>query len=108
MKGDLSQWEFVNPTLRKILLQAEKAAGFEFTMTSLYRPGDKGVHGTIPLRGIDVRVRLPAVGEAIADYINARWQYDSERPAMRCAVLHGMGANLHLHVQVHPRTQGWP
>ncbi|MBL4838402.1 MAG: hypothetical protein JKY34_12580 [Kordiimonadaceae bacterium] len=104
MKIDIAQLAFIDPTLRDILLQAEKATGFEFTITSLYRIGDKGVHGTLPLRGADLRVRLPAAGEVMADYINARWQYDSERPAMRCAVLHGMGANLHLHVQVHPRT----
>ena len=108
MRIDIAQLAFIAPTLRDILLQTEKATGFEFTITSLYRIGDKGVHGALPLRGTDLRMRLRSAGSDIAAYINNRWQYDSERPAMRCAVLHGMGANLHLHVQVHPRSRVRP
>lgn len=74
-------------------------------VTSAYRPGDSGVHGTIPLRGLDLRCRDIALGQLVSKRVNERWQYDPERPDMECCIAHGEGMNLHLHIQVHPRTQ---
>lgn len=102
MRIDIDQLDFVDGDLKKIVTGLEKATGMELTVTSLYRPGDSGVHGQIPLRGIDVRVRDQAIGEVLAKVVNTAWVYDPTRPEMCCAVLHG--PVLHLHLQTHPRT----
>lgn len=104
MKIDLAQLQFINPLLREIVLHAEKTAGMELTVTSLYRQHDSGVHGVIPLRGIDIRCRDARAGQALADKINKLWEYDPTRPEMEVCIVHGEGANLHMHFQVHPRT----
>lgn len=104
MKIDIQQLEFIDKKLRLILVELEGFTGVEFTITSLYRIGDNGVHGTLPLRGTDLRMRLPAVGLELEDFINNTWEYDPERSEKKCAMLHGKGSNLHLHIQVHPNT----
>ena len=48
MRIDVSQLEFIDKNLRLILLDIEKSTGVEFTITSLYRIGDVGVHGSLP------------------------------------------------------------
>jgi len=105
MNIDIAQLEFIDQDLRNILVCLESETGIVFTITSLYRIDDAGVHGTLPLRGADLRMRNAAVGDRIAQLINAKWQYDRRRPELTCAVLHGEGSNLHLHIQVHPRTK---
>ena len=105
MRIDTDQLEFIDGKLRKILSWVEDTTGLEFTITSLYRIGDKGVHGSLPLRGTDLRCRNMQVGTMVESLINSHWQYDSSRPTMKCAVLHGSGSNLHIHVQVHPKTE---
>jgi len=104
MKIDIAQLEFVHIKLRNLLVWTELQTGFEFTGTSLFRMNDKGVHGTLPLRGTDYRMRNKHVGEAIAKMINDVWKYDSKRPEKVCAYLHGKGSNMHLHLQIHPNT----
>ena len=99
------QLEFIEPELRQILQFVEEEVGMEPIITSLFRIGDKGVHGVLPLRGADVRVRFLNVGEDIAHLVNKTWEYDHTRPSMECAIIHGEGANLHLHLQVHPKTR---
>lgn len=74
------------------------------TVTSFYREGDKGVHGTLPCRGIDVRCRDGAIGRAYAKVINNKWAYDPSRPEKNCALVHDVGFGIHLHLQVHPNT----
>jgi hypothetical protein len=104
MRIDIGQLEFIDKTLRDILVWLERETGLEYTITSLYRIGDTGVHGTLPLRGADLRMRNSRVGKEIRRMINELWTYDPDRPVKRCAILHGVGGNLHLHVQVHPNT----
>lgn len=104
MRIDMGRLEFVDSTLREIAVTVESSTGLEFTITSLYRMGDSGVHGQLPLRGLDLRMRSKAIGAEVEALINGTWQYDSERPHMQCALLHGEGPNLHLHIQTHPRT----
>ena len=104
MKIDIAQLEFIAPTLRIILVEVEKRTGIEFTITSLYRIDDDGVHGSLPLRGTDLRVRDLMVGKVLEEVINDQWLYDPLRPDKMCAYLHGSGYNLHLHLQVHPNT----
>ena len=98
------QLEFIEKELRNILYFLETNTGLEFTCTSLFRINDTGVHGTLPLRGIDLRMRDKAIGSMCESLINANRKYDPERPDKKCAFLHGEGSNLHLHIQVHPNT----
>lgn len=105
MKLDIKQLKFVNPTLRKICVWLEKETGLGFTVTSIYRDGDDGVHGTMPVRGVDLRMRNIPIGLAIIEFINRNWAYDHSRPEMECAVLHGEGSDLHIHLQVHNNTR---
>lgn len=109
MRIDLSQLEFIDPQLREMALYMEMATGLELTITSLYRPGDPGVHGTTPLRGIDFRCRKTSLGSIIADQVNRKWIYDPERPDMKCAIFHvgtqAFGSAPHIHLQVHPNTR---
>ena len=102
---DIGQLAFMHPMLRAIALWIEDETGLCFTSTSLYRIGDKGVHGQLPLRGIDLRMRNEKVGRVIVDLINEHFQYDYNRPDMKCAILHGEGANLHIHLQVYTTTR---
>ena len=104
MRIDYMQLEFINLTLRQICKFVEELTGLEPTITSLYRLNDDGVHGQLPLRGIDLRIRLFDVGEKIEAMVNNEFVYDPGRPGMKCAVLHGLDDGLHLHLQVHPNT----
>jgi len=104
MKIDIANLEFINPTLRTICTEVEKETGVELTITSLFRIGDDGVHGQLPLRGIDFRTKNIVVGRLLESTINKKWSYDPKRPKMKCALLHDVGQGLHLHVQVHPNT----
>lgn len=99
----LQDLEFIHPTLRSMFRDLEQMHG-EQTITSLYRIGDKGVHGQLPLRGIDVRCRDPLNGAAIENSMNAIWQYDPERPGMKCCIFHDVGQGAHIHLQCHPNT----
>ena len=104
MIADIKQLNFIHHKLRKIALWLEKETGQTYTITSLYRAGDTGVHGQIPVRGMDLRCRNSKIGLQIQGYINSNWEYDPTRSYKKCAVLHGQGANLHLHLQVHAKT----
>ena len=104
MKTDFMQMNLCDPILKGLLFWLEDSTGLEFTETSGHRPGDAGVHGTVPARGKDIRIRIRSIGQSITDYINDNWEYDSKRPSLQCAVLHGVGSNLHLHIQVHQST----
>ena len=105
MKIDIKQLKFIDQTLRDILVWAEKATGLEFTITSIYRDGDTGVHGAMPVRGVDLRMRNLSVGREVTSLINREFSYDPSRIGLKCAVLHGADSNLHIHVQVHPNTK---
>ena len=105
MRIDIDQLNFIDPTLRHMAVWIEENTGLEFTVTSLYRPGDLGVHGTIPVRGMDLRCRSMLIGTTISELVNTFFKYDEERPHLQCCVLHGNDSNLHLHLQVHTNTK---
>lgn len=105
MRIDIGQLEFIDKTLRDIVLWLENETGLEFTDTSLYRIDDPGVHGTLPLRGIDLRMRSRLVGRVIEALINNNWIYDPNRPELICCLLHGEDYNMHLHIQSHLNTR---
>ena len=105
MKTDIGQLEYVHPELRKLIEWLEDSTGLEFTETSRFRMNDDGVHGQLPVRGIDLRCRAQEIGIAIEAYINKHWIYDPKRSGIKCCLLHGSGSNLHFHLQVHPNTE---
>ena len=70
----------------------------EVVITSAYREGDQGVHGSG--RGIDIRSRCFADPQKIADEINRHWTYDPLRPEKICALYHDSGQGPHIHLQV--------
>ena len=104
MQIDIIQLKFIDIKLRKLLVWLEEATGLTFTETSIYRENDPGVHGTMPVRGTDLRCRDFNIGKAIEKFINTHWQYNPKRLNKRCAKLHDEGPNMHLHIQVHPDT----
>lgn len=105
MKVDIANLVFIDAKLRTILSWLEKNTGLEFTVTSTYRIGDEGVHGTLPVRGVDLRMRDRPLGALIETLVNSRWQYDPNRLDLKCALVHGLGSDMHLHLQVHPNTK---
>ena len=104
MRIDYTQMEFIDKKLRDIIYFLEKNTGIEFTATSLCRMNDPGVHGQIPLRGVDLRIRDKAIGSMIESLINSHMIYDQSRPEKKCAFMHGEGSNLHIHLQTHSKT----
>jgi hypothetical protein len=105
MKIDIGQLEFIDPKLREMAKWIEKKTGLEFTITSIYRIGDDGVHGVLPVRGIDLRCRNLEIGISIEALINKSWVYDQSRLSKKCCYLHGNESNLHFHLQVHSKTE---
>ena len=101
---DIVQLEYIEPKLRRLLTWLEDETGLTFTITSQYRIGGEGVHSILPLRGTDLRMRHRPIGIEVELLVNQHWTYDYKRPSKTCAMLHGEGSNLHLHVQVHPNT----
>lgn len=73
-------------------------------ITSAFRKDDPGVHGTIPLRGFDLRSWVFKDPYEITEDINKVWIYDPSRPDKHCCICHDIGRGVHLHLQVHPNT----
>lgn len=74
--------------------------------TSGYRHADKGVHGTNPCRGMDIRSWIYVSPRALCVRINGVWKYDPDRrPDKRCALVHDKGSGVHIHLQVHKNTE---
>lgn len=93
----------LHPKLTPIVKEVMKEFRLE-VITSAYRPGDKGVHGQMPVRGLDLRCREPIMGTSIEHCINFRWEYDPDRPTMLVCISHDTGKGFHVHLQVHRNT----
>ena len=104
MRIDIGQLEFIDKRLRTIALAIEAQFSVEFTITSLYRIDDSGVHGQLPLRGIDLRCSDLHLGALIRDYVNTHWAYDPDREHKQCAVFGDPQHLDHVHLQTHPDT----
>lgn len=76
-----------------------------FCITSGFREGDIGIHGTVPCRAIDIRSSNFESPEDVCKDINSHWLYDPKRPNMVCALYHNVGQGWHIHLQVHARTE---
>jgi hypothetical protein len=93
----------IHPTLAVIAEQVKREFGLN-VITSAFRLGDSGVHGTQPVRGLDLRCWDTDLGFRVAEWVNARWAYDPDRPGKQCALYHNAGSGVHLHLQAHPKT----
>jgi hypothetical protein len=93
-----------HPNLKKLFLWVCQTFG-EPVVTSAFRENDPGVHGTTPLRGLDIRSAIYSNPQNVEDSINCIWIYDPERPEMKCAMLHDTGGGIHIHLQVHLNTR---
>ena len=95
-----------HPVLIEIIIWL--ACQYGLVMTESFRvarhSGD--VHSTDPVRAVDIRSRCydGNLAGKIRDEINDKWQYDPNRPRMRCALIHDVGLGVHFHIQVHPNT----
>ena len=94
-----------HPALRRIIIDV--ADNFGLMMTESYRQQQhlNDLHGTAPVRAIDIRSWCYAYPNAIEKWINDNWVYDPDRPDMKCAILHDAGSGMHFHIQVHPMTR---
>ena len=101
---DIQNLDFIDEKIKLVLKVKENNFGAG-VITSLYRIGDKGVHGTLPLRAIDERCQDDKLGKEIEEYINNLFFYDPDRPEMKVCMYHDVGRGKHLHYQVHPKTR---
>jgi len=107
------QWESseLHPLMIIVVLYTAALMAIKYNVlaviTSIHRPGDKGVHGY--WRGVDIRVHNLLAGEAkqLEAEINRHFQYDKARPEKKVAYLHGKGNNIHLHLQVYVGADRW-
>lgn len=101
----LNMWVPMHFKLKEVLeWYARRYGTHNMVITSAYREGDKGVHGTNPLRGIDLRSRMFRDPWIVANIINHNWKYDPKRPAMSVCLYHSVGLGPHFHIQVHDNT----
>ena len=105
MKDDIAQRKILDSKVVAIALDIEKQFGVEFTKNSDYRHGDKGVHGTVPCRGIDLRCPDHHFGKLVENFVNQKYEYDADRPNLNCCWYHDSGDGYHLHLQSHPNTK---
>jgi len=80
----------------------------DIVITESWRPKKhpNDLHGTRPVRAVDLRSWIYPEPGRIALLINEAWEYDPERPGKHCCVYHaGSSGTLHFHIQVHPNTQ---
>ena len=104
------------PKLRLILCDLDYYSilltGKEILLTSIYRKGDKGVHGS--WRGTDARVEFDTGKRIIRyytneeirlilQYIKKKYVYDRKRPQMKTIIYHRVeGSTHHFHLQTMP------
>ncbi len=119
-KSDKEKQEWNDSRLSTVLKQvvtdaseyARKKWDWEFTVTSIYRTPQEdavlqgsGVHSL--WRAVDVRTKdqkTEAVND-VAEYINKRWIYDPQRPALKVCFKEPHGTAVHAHFQVHANTR---
>ena len=101
-----------HPQLIKLLMWlVVRVSKDKITITSAYRKGDKGVHGTVPLRAFDIRSKSFDSPESICLDVNKTWTYDPARPEKTVALYHqsvdknGKSKGWHIHLQVHNDTK---
>ena len=96
------------PVLIDIICYVAETYGFVLTESYRDKLHPNDLHGTLPVRAIDLREWCYPAGQAqaIADDINKRWIYDSQRPEKVCARVHAnrKTKGRHFHIQIHGST----
>jgi hypothetical protein len=95
----------IDPMLLDLLRYLVKCYPREgWVITSSFRQGDPGVHGTVPCRAVDLRVwNLSENPEHVVASLNGYMEYDRTRPHLKVAIL--KDDPPHIHLQVHPRSK---
>ena len=65
------------------------------------------LHGTIPVRAIDIRswVYPDTKVYRIMTAVNNKWEYDFKRPNKKTMIVHDVGRGIHAHIQCSPNTR---
>jgi len=95
-----------HPNLIEVLWYILEKCG-EVVVTSAYRYGDRGVHGTDPLRAVDLRSWIYSDGfqEFLLKEVNETFTYDPQREKMKVMIKHNVrDKGIHFHCQVSSRT----
>jgi len=93
----------VHPILQPIVMEVMEKYALNI-ITCGHRPGDAGVHGQMPTRGVDLRCWDRALAAKVEKEVNEKWAYDPERPSMVVCMAHDTGKGFHLHFQSHRNT----
>ena len=94
-----------HPKLVEVVTWADQQYPKLLVFTSAHRPGP-GVHGTDPLRAIDLRSRHFIDPVVVCDNFNDEWDY-GKSPYKVC-VCHDSGQGIHFHIQVRDETKRRP
>lgn len=102
-----------HPNLIEVLLWVSHLKKMEIVVTSDFREkpihdNDPGIHGTNPLRAIDLRSWIIRNPELVAEKINKAWIYDPNRLKFKVCVYHDIGQGHHFHLQVCNNTKLHP
>ena len=77
----------------------------DLVITSGHRPGDEGVHGCNPCRGVDIRSWVFDDPRGVVAELNEKYIYDPKRD-IKVALYHKTKRGFfHIHLQSHPNTQ---
>jgi hypothetical protein len=96
-----------DPILILIICEVAKEFGFRMSESWREKLHINDLHGTLPVRAIDLSEWVYEDGQArdIERWINSRYVYDPGRPEMKVALLHKTKTGtLHFHIQVSLRT----
>lgn len=96
------------PLLIIIICEIIKKYGSVITESYREKKHKNDLHGTIPVRAIDLRFwcyETEQVAYEIMHWINRTWKYDPDRPEKLVSIIHKtkQGA-LHFHIQVSDKT----
>lgn len=86
----------------ELLIWLMERYGNKLVITSIYRPGDPGVHGQKPCRGLDIRSWVFHDPMSVVQAINDAWDYGDGKHNV--ALLHDAGSGEHIHLQVRDET----
>ncbi len=99
-----------HPILIDVLIWVSQLKKMEMIVTSDFRDkrihaNDPAIHGTNPLRAIDLRSWTMRNPDLTKDKINSVWVYDPSRPKLQVCVYHDIGKGYHFHLQVCDNTK---
>lgn len=97
-----------NPLLINIILDIADTYGVVITESYREKKHRNDLHGTNPVRAIDIRwwEYSDMLAKKINNDINIKWIYDPHRPEKTVSMIHAVeGGTKHFHIQCHPRTR---